>query len=79
MHSFLPLGNWTCLSLGLSLSARLCHTSGREFCKIPGLCTMYEVFSEAFPEVLGKRVHAHFLSGNVGKYFKVTRDQDYFL
>ena len=29
--------------------------------------------------VLGRKEHAHFLSGNIGKYFKVTREQDYFL
>ena len=27
----------------------------------------------------GKREHAYFLSGNIGKCFKVTREQDYFL
>ena len=27
----------------------------------------------------GKKEHAHFLSGNTGKCFKVPREQDYFL
>ena len=44
----MPLGNQT----RLSLSARWGDASGREFCMIPGLCVMYEVFIETFPEVL---------------------------
>ena len=42
--SSLSLGHETCLSLSMHWS----HASGRKFRMIPGLCTMYEVFSEAF-------------------------------
>ena len=49
---YMPLGNRT----SLSLSKRWGHASGREFRMIPGLCVvMYEVFSEAFPVVLGNK------------------------
>ena len=66
MHSVLPLGNRT----SLSLSTHWGHASGQRFL---GYVLCMKSLVRPSQRFWGIREHAHFLSGNIGKYFKVTR------